>query len=42
MSVTILMINYACDSDFGSLIQRLEHKSMLAIEWLGSKLYEIK
>ena len=27
---------YACDSDLESLIKRLEHDSMLAIEWFES------
>ena len=27
---------HACDSDLGNLINRLEHDSMLAIEWFES------
>ena len=27
---------YVCDSDLESLIKRLEHDSMLAIEWFES------
>ena len=32
---------HACDSDLESLIQRLEHDSMLAIEWFESNYMKL-
>ena len=32
---------YACDSDLESLIQRLEHDSMLATEWFESNYMKL-
>ena len=34
-------ISHACDSDLDSLIQRLEHDSILAIEWFESNYMKL-
>ena len=41
MFVTMLMILHACNSDSKSLIQRLEHNSMLAMELFESNYMKL-